>query len=175
MTALAEKQGELWCHLLALFSQSRQNQLHMVSKRHPTKVLSCMHLNMMSTKIRFQQYGWTVLANTIKTPTPAGGKVSCLIFVVINKISLPFFVFMQPVLSEPSLTLSLFLTESQLATNSSDLLLILAIVNFLAQVATAAKVSASGIRKEDQTYTEEQVLCYLGQVRLHLTLTQEVN
>ena len=76
MTALAEKQGELWCHLLAIFSQSPQNQAFMASKRHPTKVLSCMHLKMMSSKSRFQQYGWTVLANTVPTQTPAGGKVS---------------------------------------------------------------------------------------------------
>ena len=78
MTALAEKQGELWCQLLALFSQSRQNQLHRASKRHPTKVLSCMHLKMMSSKIKFQQYGWTVLGNTVTMATPAGGKVSVI-------------------------------------------------------------------------------------------------
>lgn len=76
MTALAEKQGELWCQLIAILSQSQQNQLHMASKRHPTKVLSCMHLNMMASKVRFQEYGWTVMANTVATPTPEGGKVS---------------------------------------------------------------------------------------------------
>lgn len=76
MTCLAEKQGELWCRLLAFFSQSHQNQLHMARKRHPTRILSCMHLNMMSSKRRFQQYGWTVLANTVAMPTPTGGKVS---------------------------------------------------------------------------------------------------
>lgn len=76
MTAVAEKQGTLWCHLLALFSQSRQNQLYMASKRYPTRVLSCMHLNIMAPQLNFQQYGWTVLANTLDTPpTPTDGKV----------------------------------------------------------------------------------------------------
>ena len=75
MTAFAEKQGEVWCHLLALFSHSQQNQLYMTYKRHPTRVLSCMHLNIMSAKVRFQEYGWTVLANTVNTPMPMGGKV----------------------------------------------------------------------------------------------------
>ena len=75
MTSLAEKQGDLWCHLLAIFSQSQQNQQHMASKRHPTRVLSCMHLNMMASKARFQQHGLVVLANTVSVPTPPGGKV----------------------------------------------------------------------------------------------------
>ena len=76
MTTLAEKQGQVWCQLLALFSQSQQNQLHMACMRHPTKVLSCMHLNIMASKVQFQQYGWTVLANTVAVPTPPGDKVS---------------------------------------------------------------------------------------------------
>lgn len=76
MTALAEKQGELWCHILAIFSESPQNQVFMASKRYPTQVLSCMHLNIMSKHKLFQQYGWTVLANTVTLPTPRGGKVS---------------------------------------------------------------------------------------------------
>lgn len=75
MTGLAEKQAELWCQLLALFSQSHQNQLHMASKRHATKVLSCMHLNIMAAKVRFQEYGWIVLSNSVALPTPPGEKV----------------------------------------------------------------------------------------------------
>lgn len=83
MTTLAEKQGEAWCQILALFSQSQQNQCHMASKRHPAKVLSCMHLNIMSPKLKFQQYGWIVLTNTVNIPTPTGGKVSTASFFFI--------------------------------------------------------------------------------------------
>lgn len=69
---------------------------------------------------------------------------------------------MQPVLSEPSLTLALSLTEGQLASNSSDISLVVAIVGFLAQAATTAKLSASCADK-NQAYTEEQVIFLLNQ------------
>ena len=64
---------------------------------------------------------------------------------------------MQPVLSEPSLTLALSLCESQLATCSSEISLVVAIVNFLAQVASTAKYSLSHVSKENQAYSEDQV------------------
>lgn len=65
----------------------------------------------------------------------------------------------QPVLSESSLTLALALTENQLTNNSSDISLVVAIVGFLAQVANAAKMSATNKDMEDLAYTKEQV-CY---------------
>ena len=128
----------------------------MAMKRHPTKILSCMHLNIMSTQLRFQEYGWTVLANTARIPTPAGQKVGtdlsspsqCRI-----ELSLPS----QPVLSESSFTLALSLTESQLASYFNDLQLIVAIVNFLAQVAISSKTSISNRNKEETSYSKEQV------------------
>lgn len=64
-------------------------------------------------------------------------------------------------LSEPSLTLALSLTECQLATSSSDIPLVVAIINFLSTVATSAKLSTSHASREEQTYTEEQVLLYI--------------
>ncbi len=64
---------------------------------------------------------------------------------------------MQPVLSEPSLTLAVSLCESQLAACSSDILLVVAIVNFLAQAASTAKCSLSHSNEESQVYSEDQV------------------
>lgn len=60
-------------------------------------------------------------------------------------------------LSESSCTLALSLIESQLAVNSSDVSLVVAIVVFLAAVANTAKSSANSRKREDQTYTKEQV------------------
>lgn len=59
-------------------------------------------------------------------------------------------------LSESSLTLALSMTETQIATHSTDLCLVVAIVNFLSQVASTAKATVSNSTKEN-TYTEEQV------------------
>ena len=60
-------------------------------------------------------------------------------------------------LSESSLTLALSLCESQLTTSSSDISLVVAVVNFLAQVAATAKSSFSPGNKEGQSYSEDQV------------------
>ena len=68
-----------------------------------------------------------------------------------------YFVCVQPVLSEPSLTLALSLCESQLAACSSDISLVVAVVNFLAQVASTAKLSLNHVNKENQAYSEDQV------------------
>lgn len=63
----------------------------------------------------------------------------------------------QPVLSEPSLTLAMSLTECQLSTSHLDTSLVVAIVCFLAKVATTAKCSVSNNNIQNQAYTEEQV------------------
>lgn len=65
---------------------------------------------------------------------------------------------LQPVLSEPSLTLALSLTECQLSTNFSNIPLVVAILSFLARVANAAKMSVVDGSTEGQTYTEDQVI-----------------
>ena len=64
---------------------------------------------------------------------------------------------LQPVLSEPSLTLALSLTERQLSTNSSNISLVVAIVSFLARVANVAKMSVTHGSTGGQAYTEDQV------------------
>ena len=74
---IASKHCPLWMHLLAIFSQSSQNQSLMVDKKYATPILSCMHLSLMSGSLDFQQHGWTVLGNVVATPTQPGRKV-CL-------------------------------------------------------------------------------------------------
>lgn len=69
MVSLSEKYSPLFAHILAIFSSSHQNQVAMAEKRHTTKILSCMNLTIMSEAVEFQQHGWTILANTLATPT----------------------------------------------------------------------------------------------------------
>jgi mannose/fructose-specific phosphotransferase system component IIA len=78
MVSLSEKYTALFARVLAIFSSSSQNQSAMAAQRHTTKVLSCMNLTIMSHVVDFQQHGWTVLANTLATPSENNKKVEKL-------------------------------------------------------------------------------------------------
>ena len=75
MVSLSEKFAALFARILAILSSSPQNQSAMAAQRHTTKVLSCMNLTIMSHVVDFQQHGWTVLANTLATPSQNNKKV----------------------------------------------------------------------------------------------------
>lgn len=75
MNELGLKYCPLWMHLVAILTNSAQNQRSLTERRAATSILSCMHLAIMASCLEFQQHGWTTLGNVVGTPTPPGGKV----------------------------------------------------------------------------------------------------
>ena len=75
MTPLARKICPLWMDILSILSTSRPNREALVEMSGGSRILSLMHLSVMSEEAEFQERGWVILSSIVDSPTPPGRKV----------------------------------------------------------------------------------------------------